>query len=161
MVGKSILAIGIVILIGVGAWLALTTSAVKTTTDDIQPATTVSTDITPSSDKKAAATSSPGRYTNYDAKLVQADGFDTTILFFHAPWCPECRAYEQAITSSAIPDGVQILKVDYDTSKDLRSRYGVTIQTTFVRVDSNGGEQKKWVGYGKDKSLAAVLENVS
>lgn len=100
-----------------------------------------------------------GRYELYDASKLVADGYTETILFFHAPWCPECRAFEKEITSSTVPDGVQILKVDYDSSDELKSKYGVTLQSTFVKVAGNGDLISKWQGYGKDKSVTAILEN--
>lgn len=102
---------------------------------------------------------SEGRYADYSEEAVAAEGYDETILFFHAAWCPECRAFEQAITDDDIPAGVQILKVDYDDSSELRQRYEVTIQSTFVKVNQEGDRVSLWVGYGRDKSLNAVLEN--
>jgi thiol-disulfide isomerase/thioredoxin len=103
--------------------------------------------------------SQPGRYIAY-SEAVRADaGYSTTIIFFYAAWCPECRGFDQAINSGTIPAGVQILKVDYDSSQALRQRYGVTIQSTFVRVSSKGDKQTLWTGYGKEKSVDAILEN--
>ena len=102
-----------------------------------------------------------GRYVDYSESLVAESGFDTTILFFHAPWCPDCRAFDESISSSQLPDSTQILKVDYDSSKDLRQRYGITVQTTFVSVDSAGEAKQKWAGYGKETTLDAVLENTA
>lgn len=101
----------------------------------------------------------PGRYVNYSESLVEEAGFDTTILFFYAGWCPECRAFDQTILDAEIPDGVQILKVDYDSSQDLRQQHDVTIQSSFVRVDSNSQKLALWNGYGKEKSLEAILAN--
>lgn len=104
-------------------------------------------------------TLSEGRYVTYSDGAVREGTYTDTILFFHASWCPECRAFEQAIEASAIPDGVQILKVDYDTSDSLKSAHGVTLQSTFVKVNADGDKLSSWVGYGKDKSINAVLEN--
>ncbi|HJM04442.1 MAG TPA: thioredoxin family protein [Candidatus Saccharimonadaceae bacterium] len=118
--------------------------------EDDQPATP---------DTPTAAEPATGRYVDYEEASIAAEGYDETILFFHASWCPECRAFEQEILANQIPEGVQVLKVDYDSSTDLRQRYGVTIQTTFVKVDDNGERISSWVGYGRDKSLNAVLEN--
>lgn len=101
----------------------------------------------------------PGRYEAYDASLVATEGYSETILFFHAPWCPECRAFETAIEASTIPTGIQILKVDYDSATELRQEYGVTLQSTFVSLDDDGKEVTKWVGYGKDKSVDTILRN--
>jgi hypothetical protein len=102
----------------------------------------------------------PGLYREYSDAAVADAGFDTTIIFFHASWCPECQAFERAIESEEIPDGVQILKTDYDSSGDLIDRYDVKIQTTFVRVDENGDEIATWVGYEKDRSVDAILREL-
>jgi len=100
-----------------------------------------------------------GIYKDYSKEDIKDVGYNRTIIFFYAPWCPECRGYDRAILDSTIPDGVQILKVDYDSSIDLRKKHGVTIQTSFVSVDKNGEKLKLWIGYGQTKSLDAVLEN--
>jgi thioredoxin-like negative regulator of GroEL len=102
-----------------------------------------------------------GRYTDFTQERRQETGYSTTILFFYASWCPECRGFDQAIQASAIPKGTQILRVNYDQAQELRQQYGVTIQTTFVSVSSDGTQLKKWIGYGQDKSIDAVLQNVS
>lgn len=101
----------------------------------------------------------PGRYIEFSKDELSNVDYDKTILFFHAPWCVECRGFENAIKSGDIPDGAQILKVDYDSSMDLRKQYGVTIQSTFVRVGGEGSRQKLWVGYGKDKSVDEIIRN--
>ncbi len=101
-----------------------------------------------------------GRYTTYSTEDTASTGYNTNIIFFYAPWCPECRAFKEAIQAETIPDGTQILEADFDSSTDLKKKYGVTLQSTFVRVDNGGDLQSKWVGYGKDKSLNTVLENL-
>lgn len=106
------------------------------------------------------ASTQPGRYETYEVNKVSSEGYEQTILFFYAPWCPECRAFDEAITSSSIPAGVQILQVDYDSATELRQKHEVTLQSTFVEVDANGAQVAKWVGYGKDKSVDAILENL-
>lgn len=104
---------------------------------------------------------SQGRYAEYSEEILnkKCSGYNKTILFFYAPWCPECRGFDKAITSGEIPAGTQILKVDYDSSSELKKKYGVTIQTTFVRVDANGEKIKTWTGYGAEKSIDLILEN--
>lgn len=132
------------------------------------PTTSMNTDTSTPSDLPAtvepnieepASVSASGRYVDYSADLVDDDGFQTTVLFFYAGWCPECRGYDMAINDSTMPDGTQVLKVDYDTSQDLRQKYGVTIQSSFVRVNETGDKQALWNGYGREKSLDAILEN--
>ncbi len=39
-----------------------------------------------------------------------------------------------------------IVVVDFDTANDLRQKYGVTVQHTFVQVDAEGNELAKWSG---------------
>lgn len=131
----------------------------KQTNDTTAPSVTSSekSNNTPDDSKGTVAA---GRYVTYDATTIASQGYTQTILFFHAAWCPECRAFEQAIESSAIPDGVQIVKVDYDTATELRQKYGVTLQSTFVEVAADGSKKALWVGYGKDKSVEAILENL-
>ncbi len=103
-------------------------------------------------------TKSPGAYVPYSEEAVQAAS-GTRILFFHAPWCPQCRALEADILSSGVPDGLTIFKIDYDSRQDLRQRYGVTIQTTLVTVDASGEKLESFVAYD-EPTLAAVIENL-
>lgn len=89
-------------------------------------------------------------YVDYNPDLfAQAEG-QTRILFFHASWCPTCKiANQELITrSSELPAGVVIFKTDYDSRKDLKAKYGVTYQHTFVQVDAQGNLITKWNGGG-------------
>ncbi|MEO7147752.1 MAG: thioredoxin domain-containing protein [Terrimesophilobacter sp.] len=114
-------------------------------------------DSTPSSDGQPSASTGSGTYVDYSPTAI-ADASGTTLLFFHAPWCPSCRQIESEITSNGVPDGVTIIKVDYDSNQDLRQKYGVTIQTTFVKVDASGNELEKFVPYGGDLGLKLVID---
>ena len=96
-----------------------------------------------------------GAYVNYvDTAIADAEG--RILLFFHASWCPQCRAIESDILADGVPDGVTIVKVDYDGRQDLRQQYGVTLQTTFVEVDSSGAALQSHVAYD-EPSLDAVI----
>ncbi len=81
------------------------------------------------------------------------------MLFFYASWCPYCRSAENDINKnlSQIPDGVYILKTNYDSEIALRQKYGVTYQHTFVQVDSSGNLIKKWSG---SETLSDILANI-
>lgn len=133
-----------------------TTSSSNAASDSTssQPTTNSAPD-TPVSNEAAKA----GRYTTYSKNELSA-GYDTNVIFFYAPWCPECRAFKQAIQSGTIPPGVQFLEADFDSSTDLKKQYGVTLQSTFVKVSASGSQQSKWVGYGKEKSTQTVLNNL-
>jgi thiol-disulfide isomerase/thioredoxin len=95
-----------------------------------------------------------GTFTSYSADNVAATE-DTALLFFHAPWCPQCRALEASIDTTGVPQGVTIFKVDYDSNQALRQKYGVTIQTTVVKIDDSGEKVDSFVAYD-DPSLEAV-----
>lgn len=87
-----------------------------------------------------------GQYTEYsEANFTYAKG--QKILFFHAPWCPQCRSIEKDILNGEIPSDLTIFKVDYDTNQELRKKYGVTLQTTFVKIDDNKDLIDKYVAY--------------
>lgn len=100
----------------------------------------------------------PGRYVDYTDNII-ANTPGTKVLFFHASWCPQCRALDASIKAGKIPDGVTIIKVDYDTHEKLRQKYGVTVQTTLVRVDDNGNLVKKFIAYSTP-NLEALIKNV-
>lgn len=106
----------------------------------------------------AASQPGAGAYLDYDPNII-AKTPGTKLLFFHAPWCPQCRALEADIKSRGVPSGVAIIKVDYDSHQNLRQKYGVTIQTTLVKVDDKGGLVKKYVAYD-EPSLDALKRNL-
>jgi thiol-disulfide isomerase/thioredoxin len=96
----------------------------------------------------------PGRYVDYSSDLVvSASG--TKLLFFYAPWCPQCRALDASIKSSTLPDNLTIFKVDYDSNQPLRAKYGVTIQTTVVKIDDVGDKVTSYTAYD-EPNFAAV-----
>ena len=89
---------------------------------------------------------SPGAYIDYSAENF-ANATGTRLLFFYAPWCPQCRQLDADIKQSSLPDNVTILKIDYDSNQALRQKYGVTIQTTVVKVDASGNKVASYVAY--------------
>ncbi len=103
-----------------------------------------------------------GRYADYTDGNTMEHAYRKTILFFHAPWCGECQAFDKVLREGPIPAGVQILKVDYDSRQDLRQKYGVTKQSTFVELDDDDDDYDHdiWVGYGQEKSINAILRNL-
>lgn len=144
----------------ISALLLQRESSAPAMSDKASEATTKPADKVTSQPTPDTSTVPKGRYADYTTENVANQDYAQTVVFFYAPWCPECRAFKKAITENSIPDGVQILETDFDSSTDLKKKYGVTQQTTFVRVNSAGELQKKWPGYGKDKSIDLVLEGV-
>lgn len=100
----------------------------------------------------------PGAYLDYSEQAF-ADAQGTRILFFHAAWCPQCKALDASIKAGVVPANTTILKVDYDSSQDLRRKYGVTTQTTLVLVDSNGDLVNRYIAYSTP-SLDALISNL-
>jgi thiol-disulfide isomerase/thioredoxin len=98
-----------------------------------------------------------GTYEEYAPEKVSSSG--DTVLFFHANWCPSCRSADKALKAemSDIPGDLAILKVNFDDSSDLRKKYGVTSQHTFVQIDADGNLVKKWSG---SPTLDAVVNQL-
>lgn len=99
-----------------------------------------------------------GTYEPYSAQKLSLAAKEDVILFFHADWCPICRSIESEILQNpeAIPTGVHILKVDYDSETVLRQKYGVTVQYTFVQVDAEGNLISKWNSTTLSSALAKI-----
>lgn len=95
-------------------------------------------------------------YTDYSTSLIGKT--DTTVLFFHASWCPSCQAADKNILKEDVAgSGITLLKTDYDSNTDLRKKYGVTTQHTFVQVDAQWNLIKKWNG---GNSLADIQAKI-
>lgn len=110
----------------------------------------------PEGEAEAEPVASAGVYVDYSpTAIAEAEG--RALLFFHAPWCPQCRSVESDILAQGVPAGVTIIKVDYDSNQSLRQQYGVTLQTTFVEVDSAGVGLQTYVAY-EDPRLQAVID---
>lgn len=84
---------------------------------------------------------------------------DKVVVAFAATWCPSCQALGKDIMKnvSNIPSGVTILEADFDNETDLKKKYGVTQQHTFVQVDAENEMLKKWSG---SPTLSALLSEV-
>src|SRR3989338_2996280 len=108
---------------------------------------------------KGDTMASKGSYEVYSPEKLALAASGDVLLFFHAAWCPICRGIESEIKAdmSTIPDGVHILKVDYDTAIALRQKYGVTVQHTFVQVDVSGNAVQK---FSDASNLSQVLSRV-
>jgi thiol-disulfide isomerase/thioredoxin len=80
------------------------------------------------------------------------------VYFFHASWCPICKSIDEDITSdpSQIPSDTTFIKTDFDTATELRQKYGVTTQYTFVQVDNDGNEVAQWSATNLDKAIAGI-----
>lgn len=85
-------------------------------------------------------------YTDYSPEALKNASWNI-VLFFHADWCPTCQAIEKDILSKEVPSGLTILKVDYDTATDLKKKYNVLTQSSFVQVDNEWNMIKRWISW--------------
>jgi len=100
-----------------------------------------------------------GTYTTYSEAAVASDQSEHKIIFFHAPWCPSCKAADSAISTdlASIPSNLTIFKADYDTETTLRAEYGITLQHSFALLASDGTLVKIWNG---SRSVADLVANI-
>lgn len=145
------------VLVASGVFYLLSTDDTEQAVDQMREEKAASQQSTNNTEKIPAA-SGAGQYVDYSEGVV-AETNGTKLLFFYAAWCPQCRALEADIESQGVPEGVTIIKVDYDTHQDLRQKYEVTLQTTVVRIDDEGNLIEKYVAYD-DPTLQAVKNNL-
>lgn len=81
------------------------------------------------------------------------------VLFFHASWCPDCRAADNMFIENTddIPNDIVLFKIDYDNSEDLKKQYALTTQHTFVQIDKDMNMITKWIG-GNIPELKANIQ---
>lgn len=85
-------------------------------------------------------------YTDYSPEILKNASWNI-VLFFHADWCPTCMAIEKDILSKEVPSSLTILKVDYDTATDLKKKYSILTQSSFVQVDNEWNMIKRWISW--------------
>jgi thioredoxin 1 len=152
---KSILigmALAGVVLLGGAAYFFSQNSGSK------QPEAALKTDTASQTNKPADAIAESageamkkiGSYKEYSPETVTAEqqAGNKVVLFFHAPWCPFCKAADAAfkVSLDKIPAGVTVLKTDYDSNTELKKKYSVTYQHTFIQIDASGNMVSKWNG---------------
>ncbi|MGA2611949.1 MAG: thioredoxin family protein [Spirochaetia bacterium] len=85
-----------------------------------------------------------------------------TVLFFAADWCPYCQADLKDINANGNQLGdVAIVVADYDRAAELKAKYGITVQDTFVQIDASGGQKAIWRsgGEGVDGILSHIVRS--
>ncbi|HRH93211.1 MAG TPA: fasciclin domain-containing protein [Candidatus Peribacteria bacterium] len=84
----------------------------------------------------------------------------TSVLFFHATWCPECKKSDAELAQiyGAGKATLSTYRVDYDTSGPLKQKYGVVTQHTFVVIDGTGKAIKTVIG-PSEEALQALVQS--
>ncbi|HUI71149.1 MAG TPA: thioredoxin family protein [Spirochaetia bacterium] len=110
--------------------------------------------------RMAKSTGMKVAYTNFmSAEKVAAKG--PTVLFFAADWCPNCQADLKDINANGSKLGdITVVVVDYDKSSDLKKKYGITAQDTFVQIGPMGEKVAIWNGGGVDGIVAKVQKTM-
>lgn len=158
---KNILIVAVVLLVGVTGYFLL--SGGNTSQPNSLGVTTPQTEISqPRAEEKAnTQTDFDKRFIAYSGdNLGEATKRGRAVVFFHASWCPLCSEAEADLKSNwgKVPSDVTILKTDYDSSKELKAKYGIVSQDTWVQVDESGRELAKWNSGGK--GLQTLLANI-
>ncbi|MCB0917310.1 MAG: thioredoxin family protein [Actinobacteria bacterium] len=99
----------------------------------------------PSSAKNSSAAGQFIQYSDYFNSPGDFAGSDV-VLYFSAAWCPTCQDLTHSLQAEGVPDGLTVVKVDYDSSQNLKQQYGVTVQHTLVQVDETGRSLTKFTG---------------
>ena len=98
-----------------------------------------------------------GKFVAYSAEEV-ASTPGNKVLFFHASWCPSCTGAAKNLSAETAPEWLNVFKVDYDSSDDLKAKYGVVSQHTFVEIDDNGTMVKRWFGSRNYSDILSQLK---
>ena len=72
----------------------------------------------------------------------------TVVYYFAATWCPDCQVTYKDLKANfaKLPPNLTLVVVNYDKSSDLKKKYGVTMQHTFVVIGTKGEKKKVWNG---------------
>lgn len=101
-------------------------------------------------------------YITYETYLAAPANYAETevVLFFNAYWCSTCKVARDNFEASIqdIPKNVTIVLANFDEDTELRKKYGVIVQHTFIHVDSEGNDLQRWYG---STSIAEISEKVS
>ena len=90
-----------------------------------------------------------------DAQMIAEEG--PAVLFFFAKWCPVCRTELKNLQAEKENLGnITIVVVDYDSSAELKKKYGVTYQHTYVQIDKSGESVMSWNGGGMEGLLSRI-----
>lgn len=95
------------------------------------------------------------------AALAEAQKADKPVaLHFRADWCPTCRAQDKVLESLKTEPGLDltVFAVNYDTEKDLKRRFQINSQSTFV-VLKGQKETSRLVGDTSKLNILMALKS--
>ncbi|HVX71397.1 MAG TPA: thioredoxin family protein [Devosia sp.] len=99
-------------------------------------------------DPAAATAPAPAQVVSFEneAQLASLAAKGTTVVFFYAAWCPDCRATVTELNArwDKVRPGLTLVIADYDKEQALKAKFGVTYQDTFVLLDKAGKGVDVW-----------------
>jgi thiol-disulfide isomerase/thioredoxin len=99
-------------------------------------------------DAAKAAEPAPSQVVSFEseAQLNELAAKGTTVVFFYAAWCPNCRATVTELNArwNEVRPGLTLVIADYDKEQALKAKYGITYQDTFVLLDATGAGVDVW-----------------
>ncbi len=81
-----------------------------------------------------------------------------TVLFFHADRCPTCIAARKNYEKYGIPSGLNLLEIDFDTATELKEKYTILSQSSYVYIDLQGNLIKRRIG---GVTIKDILQHVN
>ena len=94
-------------------------------------------------------------YIDYNPEAIKNATEEFIVLFFHADWCSSCKAFEKKVLTEEIPENIIILKVNFDKERELKQKYNILTQTSFVIVDNDWNLKKRWIW---SRSIEDIIE---
>lgn len=101
-----------------------------------------------------------GIYETYDVKKLNLAADGKVVLFFNATWSKTSKELDKELKNSVskMPSNFTILTVDYNKSADLKKKYEVPFENTFVQVDANGVMVNRWSGSENLDEIVALTK---
>jgi len=97
-------------------------------------------------------------YTDYSEEKAKNATQKNIILFFHTDWCSSCKSFEEKVLSENIPEDILILKVDFDKNNELRQKYNILTQTSFILIDKNWNLIKRWIW---SRDISDIIQKIN
>ena len=79
------------------------------------------------------------------------------ILQFSSSWCNACKQAKRYVKSIGAED--RVIYIDVEDNETLVSEYKIKNLPTFIRLDINGKEVRRFVGFDKNK-IDEMLESL-
>lgn len=98
----------------------------------------------------------PSFYKKYSSEELRNAKWNI-LLFFHADWCSTCKEFDRQIKLLWKLENLTILIVDFDNSTELKQKYSVLSQSTFVQVDNEWNMYKRFLG---KTNIKDILDNL-